>query len=351
MTRLLPRKFLWRLTLLNILVIAPTIMISGWAIYNTACYLVEGMGSLDAIRQGQFNKVLFKYLWVFILISFSISSALQFYFTKRLLRPIHTLTHATKALKEGYYPEQMEMEREDEIGELVHQYNELIQQLRTNEAERNKIVADLSHEFRTPLSNLNGYLQALKNDVIEADHALYEALYKESQRLTGMVYQLDKMKEWDHVSSQSLVEKDLVDIEAIIKQSAEMFHWRLEKEQITLQLQVETSDLFVHVSGIQQVLSNLLSNALDYYEGSGDIVVTGEKGVESYYISVAGPSKQIAIREEEKLFERFYRSDSSYRSGSGLGLAIVKRIVESAGGEVGLDIDENENCFWLTLPC
>lgn len=350
MWRFLPRKFLWRLTLLNILVIAPTIMISGWAIYNTACYLVEGMGSLDAIRQGQFNKLLFKYLWVFILISFFISSALQFYFTKRLLRPIHTLTNATKALKAGYYPEQLEMERGDEIGELVHQYNELIQQLRTNEAERNKIVADLSHEFRTPLSNLNGYLQALKNDVIEADHALYEALYRESQRLTGMVYQLDKMKEWDHVTSQTVVEKDLVDIEAIIKQSAEMFHWRLEKEQITLRLEVETSELFVHVSGIQQVLSNLLSNAIDYYENPGDIVLVGKKRAENYYISVTGPSKQIAATEQEKLFERFYRSDSSYRSGSGLGLAIVKRIVESTGGEVGVEVYEERNCFWFTLP-
>lgn len=347
--RILPKRFLWRLTILNVLVIAPTIAISGWAIYNTACFLVEGMGSLDAIRQGQFNKVLFKYLWLFIIISFTISSLLQFYFTRKLLLPINELTESTKAMKRGHYPDPIVTDAEGEIGELVQQYNELTEQLRTNEAERNKTVADLSHEFRTPLSNLNGYLQALKNDVIQGDEALFESLYQESQRLTVMVKQLDKMKEWDYLASQKIVQRETVNIAEQIKQSAEMFRWRFAKEAIELKVDVDEGDLFIHVAGVQQVLSNLLDNAIDYYQGPGEIVITGESTETTYRISVTGPSRQIFEAEKVMLFERFYRSDASYKSGSGLGLAIVKGIVENSGGEVGVTTGEGFNSFWFTL--
>lgn len=345
----MPKKFLWRLTILNILVIAPTIAISGWAIYNTACFLVEGMGSLNTIRQGQFNKVLFKYLWLFIVISFTISSLLQFYFTRKLLRPINELTASTKAMKRGHYPDPIIIESEGEIGELVQQYNELTEQLRTNEAERNKTVADLSHEFRTPLSNLNGYLQALKNDVIQGDEALFESLYHESQRLTGMVQQLDQMKEWDYLAAQKIMQREIVDITDQIKQSAEMFQWRLKKENIRLKEDVTEAKLFIHIAGVQQVLSNLLDNAIDYYQGPGEIVIKGESTEAGYRISVSGPSRAIIVAEKDKLFNRFYRSDASFKSGSGLGLAIVKDIVENSGGEVGVTVTDEVNSFWFTL--
>lgn len=347
--RFLPKQFLWRLTILNVLVIAPTIAISGWAIYNTACFLVEGMSSFDAIKQGQFNKVLFKYLWLFIIISFTISSLLQFYFTRKLLRPINELTESTKAMKQGRYPAPIVTETEDEIGELVHQYNELSEQLKTNEAERNKIVADLSHEFRTPLSNLNGYLQALKNDVIQGDEALFESLYQESQRLTVMVKQLDKMNEWDYLAAQKIVQKEKVNIAEQIKRSAEMFRWRLQKEYIGLRINVDDAELFIHVAGVQQVLSNLLDNAIDYYQGPGDIAIKGDSTETAYLISVTGPSRPILEEEKTKLFERFYRSDASYKSGSGLGLAIAKGIIENSGGKIGVTVDESMNSFWFTI--
>lgn len=349
MKRMLPKRFLWRLTILNVLVIAPTIAISGWAIYNTACFLVEGMSSFDAIKQGQFNKVLFKYLWLFIIISFTISSLLQFYFTRKLLRPINELTESTKAMKQGHYPEPIVVQAEDEIGELVQQYNELTEQLRTNEAERNKIVSDLSHEFRTPLSNLNGYLTALKNNVIQGDEALFESLYQESQRLTVMVKQLDKMKEWDYLATQKIVQKETVNIADQIKHSADMFQWRLTKEAISLKIEVDEVELFIHVAGMQQVLSNLLDNAIDYYEGSSGIVIKGENMETVYRISVTGPSRPIVETEKTKLFERFYRSDASYKSGSGLGLAIVKDIVANSGGEVGVTVEDNVSSFWFTI--
>src|SRR5690625_5336227 len=104
---------------------------------------------------------------------------MSFYVTKRQIQPIRSLIQSTKELKQGEYPEPIEIESEDEVGELVEQYNGLIQQLQGKEAQRQKLVTDLSHEFRTPLANLQGYLQALENGVIEGDREIGRASCRE----------------------------------------------------------------------------------------------------------------------------------------------------------------------------
>lgn len=345
--RIIPKRFLWRLTLMNVLVIAPTIGISSWAVYNTACFLVEGSGYFNAEGQLQFNRVLYRYLWLFSLLTFVLSSLLQFYFTKKLIAPIRDVIESTKTMKKGEYPDPIRVTSEDEIGELVAHYNELIQQLRTNDTERKKHVADLSHEIRTPLANVNGYLHALKSGIIEADKKLFESLYEESNRLTTMVQQLDKLQEWDYLAAQKITQKETVEIEEQLTQCIAMFSWRLEQENIPLIIDVQSESLFVYVAGIQQVLSNLLENAIDYYRGTGAISIKGEARDSMYIITVSGPGEKIT--NNEKLFERFYRGNSENKKGSGLGLAIVKEIVENSGGEVGFAEKDGNNCFWFTI--
>src|SRR5690625_7752750 len=117
----------------------------------------------------------------------------------------------------------IEIEYENEVEELVEIYNELIQKLQGKEAQLQKLVTNLSHEFRTPLANLQGYLQALENGVIEGDRDLYRSLYEESHRLTQLVEQLDKLKEWDQVQAQALFKREEVAIAEPIKQSVAMF--------------------------------------------------------------------------------------------------------------------------------
>lgn len=346
---MLPKRFLWRLTLLNVLVIAPTIGISSWAIYNTACFLVEGMGNFDVAGQFQFNQMLYRYLWLFSSVIFLVSSIFQFYFTKKLIRPVHQLIEATKTMKQGTYPARIAVTSEDEVGELVQQYNELIQQLQMNEAKRKKQVADLSHEVRTPLSNLNGYLQALKNEMIPGNPALFASLYKESNRLTMMVRQLDKLNEWDYLAAQKVFPKEAVQISEQIDQGIAMFNWRLMQERILIERNVSPAELVIHIAGFQQALSNLLDNAIDYYEGTGPIGISGELSESYYRVTVTGPGRQILDAEKEKLFDRFYRCDESVKQGTGLGLAIVKGIVENAGGEVRVKSFGGLNSFSFTL--
>lgn len=349
----LPKQFLWRLSITNTIVITAFIVLSGWSIYNAACSLADGMGSMNQQKQEQFNAVLFQYLWIFSAAAIVIGSMIHFYITKKLIGPLRKLIKSTKSMKTGHYPDPIDVRSKDETGQLIGHFNDLVHQLKLDQQHRQKVVSDLSHEFRTPLSNLNGYLNALSNGVIEGDEKLFQSLYDESQRLTDMVKQLEQLKEWDYISNQTFFEKEPIDMHQAVTQSVEMFHWALENAGISVDVHSEHGVVNMDYSGISKVVGNLLENALQYYQGAGPIFVQGEKLDNRYNVSVAGPGQAISAEEEDRIFERFYRPDSSrsyHSGGTGLGLAISKEIIEQHGGEIGVRSEGDFHTFWFTVP-
>lgn len=351
--QILPKGLLWRISIVNILVITMTVGLSGWAVYQTACFLAGGFGNFGALRQQQFNSTFLQYVLIFSMIGLVVGSLLHFYLIKKLLQPIRELITSTRQLKEGTFPDFIQTDHDDEVGELVEQYNGLITQLKRNEEERIKLVADVSHEFRTPLSNLNGYLYALKSGAIEGNDEIYNSLYSEVHRLTHLIEDIDKLKEWNHITTQAYSNKQKVTIKEQITQCVGMFELELDKHQIPIDINIDDHEVIINLEGIQQVLSNLLDNAIRYYDGNTAIKITGEQMDGLYKVSITGPGKSISPREAAKIFQRFYRLDASRNDqtgGSGLGLSIAKEIVEKHGGDIGLNSEDNENTFWFTLP-
>ena len=350
---LVPKQLLWQLTFLNIFTITFFILLSSLAIYNTACALVDMMGTMSETGQNQFNEMLLQYLKIFSIVTIVIGSIIHFYLTKKLISPLKQITSSTKEMKSGRYPPAIHVKSEGEVGELVSHFNELIQQLKNNQHSRQRLVSDLSHELRTPLSNLNGYLNALSTGVIKGDEALFQSLYDESTRLTNMVEQLEQLKEWDYIVNQTFIEKEPQDMGLLIEQSVEMFHWSLKDKGIHVEIQADSGTVNVFSGGIPQVLSNLLDNAIRYYEGDGPIHIKGEVLESEYRVSVTGAGQEIKESEKDKVFERFYRIDPSRNrdtGGSGLGLAISKEIIEFHNGKIGLHSTGNHHTFWFTLP-
>jgi len=336
------------------IVIIIVIGISGWAIYHTACFLVEDMEGIGNQGQREFNATLLKYFWFFSIVTIVVGGALHFYFTRKLIKPIRQMIRSTKLVKKGQYPKPIHVNSKDEVGLLIDQYNGLISQLKLNEEHRHKLVANLSHEFRTPLSNLKGYLDALQNGVIKGDQDLYAALYEEANRLNLMIDQLEQLKEWDYIQSQTMIKKQLVEIADLIHQSVAMFELKLSEKNIPYEVDVEPQQMNIQVEGIQQVISNLLDNAVRYYQGDEKISIKGEiVDHHVYFISVIGPSKPIPDSKADKIFNRFYRLDDSRSretGGSGLGLAIAKEIVEKHHGEIGVITIGEKNMFWFSIP-
>ena len=118
-------------------------------------------------KQANFNAALFNYLLLFGSMAVIVSMLVQYYFTRKLIKPINQLIYSTKTLRSGTYPDLIATKAEDEIGELIRNYNALQEQLQANDQHRNKLIADISHELRTPIANLTGYMHALKSGVME----------------------------------------------------------------------------------------------------------------------------------------------------------------------------------------
>ncbi|WP_339228744.1 ATP-binding protein [Oceanobacillus sp. FSL K6-2867] len=349
-----PNQFIFLLTFINIAVTAVFVALSSWAIYNTACLLADGMLSMTVQKQNLFESTLYQYLWVFSLCAVFLGGLIHYYLTKKVTEPLKKLIFSTKKMKQGQYvPISVTVKRDGEIGELINHFNELAQQLETNEKQRRKLVSDLSHEFRTPLTNLNGYLRALQSGILEGDERLYQALYEESSKLTQLVEQIEKLKEWDDMAERTVVEKEAVNMKEFIGKSVKIFHWTLEQNDMDLVLDVESSIVAIDSTSISQVMSNLLDNAIRYYKGTGPIIIKGEKLPSEYKVSVTGPGRIISKADRERIFDRFYRTEKSRSrklGGSGLGLAISKEIVERHNGKIGLQSESDIHTFWFVLP-
>ncbi len=345
MRKWIPRSFLIRLTVLNVAFISLFTFITGMAIYQTACFLVDGMNSIQSPAQKRFKSTLFQYLWVFSLLTVIVGSVVQYFATKRVIDPVRQMIDSTKQLKKGSYNKVSVRNSNDEIGQLVSHFNSLTEHLEQNEKQRHKVLTDMAHEFRTPLSNLNGYLTGLQNGVITGNQDLYRSLLHESQRLTHMVQQLEQLKEWDLLTHEPILTKEPVRITPLVKEVAGAFEWSLNESNIPIEIELDEAEVPLHTSGIQQVLSNLLRNAIQYYQGDEALRVQGEAMDGSYRISVISEGQPIEPSDQTKIFSRFYRTDPSRSrstGGSGLGLAISREIIEQHDGHINIWL-QNQN--------
>jgi len=353
MKDLFPKQFIVRLTFINILVITALVSVSGWAIYNTACVLADGLVTMTNEKQNLFEKTLLQYLLFFSISTIIFGSFAHYYLTKKLIHPLQKIIFSMKKMKQGEYPSRIKVKEKGEIGELISHFNDLVQQLKSNEEQRQKLVSDLSHEFRTPLSNLNGYLKSLQSGVIDGDKKLYQSLYEETNRLIHLVEQMELLKEWDRVSSQTFMEKSQVQIKTLVEKSIEMFKWTLLETNIKVNVDIEPSMLTVNSEALIQVISNLMDNAINYYEGTGPIIIKGTNLKTEYILTITGPGKRITEHDRQRIFERFYRTDHSRSrdsGGTGLGLAISKEIIEQHKGKIDVSSKNNVHTFWITLP-
>lgn len=327
--------------------------ITGWAIYETACYLVGGIGNHSLTRQVQFNGTLFHYFLIFTGLGVLISTVIHFYLTKKIIQPIRELVSSTELLKSGRYPSKIESSSSGEIAELINQYNDLVTRLKKNEQQRKMLIDDLSHELRTPVSNISGYLYALKEGDMEGDKDLFQSLYEQSEQLANLIEQLEGLQLWHDNREMINIQKQFVDSVKLIEQCVQFFSWQIKKEDIKIDQSIEHAKLWIHQSGMQQAITNIIDNAIRYRIDTSPIFIVGQKNKQGYTIEISGKGETIDKRARKQIFNRFYRVDSSRNrttGGTGLGLAIAKEIVENHHGWISLESSGNLHTFTIFIP-
>jgi len=349
LTSFLPKKFLWRLTLANSFILIAFILLSGWSIYEAACQIFDEMAMNQETKL--FKTILLQYLWIFVGIFIVLAIVSQYYFTRKLMKPLTVLIESMKSLKQGHKVQNIEFHSDGEMEELIYHFNELVNQLECNKIHRHKQLSDFSHEFRTPLTNLNGYLKALQRGVITGNQELFHALQRESNRLIIMLEQLKSIEELEYVQHQKFFQKQEIQITEIINQVVQMFSWTMKGKNIDFTLNIDQQYLRIDPNGITQVISNLIDNAIRYYDGIKPIQIIGKGKNDSYCISISGEGQFISKEEQDYIFNRFYRTESTNKTiGKGLGLAISKEIVEQHDGNIHLNSDGYNHTFIVTLP-
>ena len=274
------------------------------------------------------------------------------FLARSLTRPVRELTDATRAMAQGRLKQQVPVRSQDELGELAQSFNQMSADLSRATQSRKQMTADIAHDLRNPLTVISGYLESLQDGKLQPTPERFATMQAEVQQLQRLVEDLRTLSLADagelKLHIQSVKPGELLDsVAAVFQHQAE---W--QKVQIKVKAEPGLPEIQVDPERLEQVLGNLVSNALRYTPEGGEISLVAEQVAGSLIVSVEDNGSGIPPEILPHIFERSYRGDPA-RSGdeSGLGLAIVKSIIELHGGSVSAASQPGGgSCFSLTLP-
>ncbi|WP_418540918.1 sensor histidine kinase [Massilistercora timonensis] len=321
--------------------------------YSPAGYLLVHK-SLDYVNevQGILMRAALITLLVIYFLSFIILLALEFF----VYRPLRKITEAATQYASGNLDYEIPVRTEDEMGYLSASLNYMSSQLRDMEDYQKKFVANVSHDFRSPLTSIKGYVEAMADGTIppEMQKKYLGIILFETERLTDLTQDLLTLNEFD--SKNLLLNKENFDIHEMIKNVAASFEGTCTQKKISIELLFASKqmEVFADKRKIQQVLYNLLDNAIKFSDPESTVTIeTTERG-EKVSISVKDYGIGIPRSALGKIWERFYKTDLSRgkdKKGTGLGLAIVKEAIQAHGENISVVSTEGVGTeFIFTLP-
>ena len=272
------------------------------------------------------------FISLFVIFLLSLIFLLGFHFI--VYRPLRQITEAAKQYAMGNLDYEIPVHAHDEIGYLSASLNFMAAQLKDMDDYQKKIVANVSHDFRSPLTSIKGYVEAMNDGTIPPElHEKYlKIILFETERLTDLTTDLLTLNEFD--TKELLLDKTRFDIQEVIKNTAESFEGVCTPKHISIELLLLSGSVYVYADKrkIQQVLYNLLDNAVKFSEHGSSITVEATEKNDKVFISVRDHGIGIPRQELNKSWERFYNPDLSRgkdKKGTGLGLSIVKEIIQA----------------------
>ena len=316
---------------------------------------VESANAAAASRDREFLNRLRRVTFLSTGIGLIAALFVSLIFARLIGRPLEALTRAVRRMGAGDLQQRVPEEGSAETVELARSFNAMASNLALSQRLRQQLVADVAHELRTPLANIRGYLEAIEDGVVEADEATLRTLRDEASHLNRLV---DDLQELAQAEAGNLrLDRGPTDPAELIGRATDAVRARAVELGIALTATVAPDLPAVEVDPqrITQVLHNLLTNALTHTPEGGSVTVEAWRAPEGMVaIGVADTGAGIDPEDLPRIFERFYRADSSRSratGGSGLGLTITRRLVEAHGGRITAASELGRgSCFTFTLP-
>jgi signal transduction histidine kinase len=288
------------------------------------------------------------------LLAVAIALLFTFFLSRRISAPIKALALATRRLGQGDLSQRVQLKDKSEIGELSQAFNSMASDLERAEKSQRNMVADVAHELRTPLSNIRGYLEAIRDGVIKPDAETIRSLDEEAALLSRLV---DDLQELSLAEAGELkLNRQPEDIGEVINRAVAAIQVQAQGKGISVvaDLPEGLSPCDIDLQRIGQVLRNFLENAIAHTGNGGRITVAAEKQDKRVKVSVTDTGEGIPAEDLPYIFERFYRVDKSRTratGGSGLGLTIARRLVEAHGGKIEVQSEVGKGSrFTFTIP-
>ena len=288
------------------------------------------------------------------LVAVAIAIVMTFLLSRRALAPMRALSSSARAIGRGDFSQRAKVNDKGDLGELARAFNTMADDLQRLERLRQDLVADTAHELRTPLSNVRGYLEAIRDGVVKPDAATINSLNEEVGLLSRLVDDLQELALAE--AGQLKIEIQAEDTGDIVNQAVAAVRAAAMSKGVGLSADIEDRlpPCKADTHRIRQVLHNLLNNAITHTPAAGVIAVEARRLDGFVEIAVKDTGEGIPAEELPNIFERFYRVDKSRArttGGYGLGLTIAKRIVEAHGGTIQVTSEVGKGSrFAFTLP-
>jgi two-component system, OmpR family, sensor histidine kinase BaeS len=351
-----PRGIALRIALLSLLVAAVAVAVIAIGVLGVAqttfSRLMVQAGQSAATAHTMFDHSVVAVFMVAALIATAVSVLLAWLLAIRLARPLDEIARAAQRVARGEYQARVKGAGPDEMASLADSFNQMAESLQQQERIRREFIVNAAHELSTPLTNLQGYLEALRDGVIAPSTEQFQSLHEEVDRLVRLSASLYTLAQDNSASSGSALET--IDLVPAVRAAVELARPSLDGKAIRVQLQLpDRLPARAEPDQLAQVLANLLQNASRYTPGGGLVTIAAEARRSDVLVSVSNTGDAIPQQDLPHLFERFYRVEKSRdraRGGAGIGLAIVKQLVEGTGGRVGAESQAGMTRFWFSLP-
>lgn len=302
----------------------------------TAQYKVKGYvvihASMAELEASCNNLLNISYLTLVIL--FLLSLIILLFFTELVYFPLRKITHATEQYAIGNFRYEFQVDSEDEIGYLAASLQYMASEVAKSEDNQKQLVANISHDFRSPLTSMRGYLEAMQDGTIPQElHTKYiGVVLNETDRLTKLTNSLLTLNNLN--TKGMILDRTDFDINPIIKNTAASFEGTCRNKLITIELVLTDEKMFVNadVVKIQQVLYNLVDNAIKFSHKNSSIKIETIEKSNKLLVSVKDNGIGIPKDSIKLIWDRFYKTDLSRgkdKKGTGLGLSITKEIIHS----------------------
>ena len=290
-----------------------------------------------------------------VLASSLVALIVSYILSRSVIAPLRVVTNASQRISEGHYNERVESQGTDELSQLALSFNQMAEQLEQVENLRRQLIGDVAHELRTPLTAIKGSAEGLMDGVLPAADETYQQIHAEAERLSRLV---NDLQELSRVQSKAIhLDIRPVDSARLIQTVTRRMQFQFDEKRVRLNssLPIEPIIVLADEDRALQVLTNLLSNALQYTPEDGSVTISIERNKNMARIAIRDTGLGIPPEHLANIYDRFYRVDKSRsraRGGSGIGLTIAKHLVEAQGGKIWAE-SEGENTgslFVFTLP-